>query len=81
MPPSGLSPRFTRSYDDSCQEIPHTVVPVAAVKPLSSLRVALVDDEAANCRLGLRLLAKLGIPNDNVHVLVDGASAACCWLC
>ena len=31
-----------------------------------------VDDEGANCRLGLRLLAKLGIPAANVTVLHDG---------
>ena len=43
-----------------------------AVKPLSTLRIAFVEDEPANCRLGMRLLFKLGIPASNVTVMKDG---------
>ena len=39
---------------------------------VSSLRVAVVDDEAANCRLAVRLMTKIGIPGDAVRVLTDG---------
>ena len=38
----------------------------------SATRVVFVEDEPANCRLGLRLLAKLGVPAANVTVLADG---------
>jgi hypothetical protein len=37
------------------------------------MRVVFVDDEAANCRLGLRMLLKLGIQRDNVTLLTNGA--------
>jgi hypothetical protein len=40
------------------------------------LRIAFVDDEKPNCRLGLRLLARIGIPATSVTVLTDGA-----WCC
>jgi hypothetical protein len=45
---------------------------------VAGLRVAFVDDEEANCRLGIRMLGRLGIPRANVVVLRDGAS--CMWL-
>ena len=47
---------------------------LANLKPLSTLRIAFVDDEAANSRLGLRLLLKLGIPASNVTMMKDGES-------
>ena len=40
---------------------------------MSSRRVVFVDDEPANCRLGLRMLSKLGIPRENITVLANGA--------
>jgi hypothetical protein len=40
---------------------------------MARVRVAFVDDEQANCRLGLRMLARLGVPAANVVVLRDGA--------
>jgi hypothetical protein len=43
------------------------------VVDVSSRRVVFVDDEPANCRLGLRMLSKLGIPRENITVLVNGA--------
>ena len=46
------------------------------VRAISQFRVVFVDDEAANCRLGVRLLGRLGIPAENVTVLTDGTSAA-----
>ena len=42
---------------------------------MSEFRVAFVDDEPANTRLGLRFLTKLGISSDNVIVLKDGTSS------
>jgi hypothetical protein len=30
------------------------------------MRVVFVDDEAANCRLGLRMLLKLGLLRENI---------------
>ncbi len=41
-------------------------------RPLSSLRVVFVDDEGANCRLGLRLLQRLGVARENVVFLANG---------
>jgi hypothetical protein len=41
---------------------------------VAGLRVAFVDDEEANCRLGIRMLGRLGISRANVVVLRDGAS-------
>ncbi len=41
---------------------------------LAALRVVFVDDEPANCRLGLRMLVKLGVARDNITVLVNGES-------
>jgi hypothetical protein len=43
------------------------------VVDVSSRRVVFVDDEPANCRLGLRMLSKLGIPRENITVLANGA--------
>ena len=41
-----------------------------------SLKVAFVDDETANCRLGLRMLARLGVDTvHNVTVIADGEVA------
>jgi hypothetical protein len=42
------------------------------VLDVSSRRVVFVDDEPANCRLGLRMLSKLGIPRENITVLANG---------
>lgn len=39
---------------------------------VSSRRVVFVDDEPANCRLGLRMLAKLGIGKAQVTTLANG---------
>ncbi len=44
---------------------------------VAGLRVAFVDDEEANCRLGIRMLGRLGIPRANVVILRDGASCVC----
>ena len=39
----------------------------------STLRIAFVDDETSNVRLGLRMLGRLGVNvTDNVTVLTDG---------
>ena len=43
---------------------------------MSTIRVVFVDDEAANCRLGLRMLLKLGVLRENITFLTNGA-----WLC
>ena len=59
----------TGAVDGGCGTTGLSSVPV---KALADLRVVFVDDEGANCRLGLRLLAKLGIPAANVTVLHDG---------
>ena len=48
------------------------VPPSSKRTPMSELQVAFVDDEPANCRLGLRLLTKLGVLPQNVTVLTDG---------
>lgn len=39
---------------------------------LASLRVVFVDDEAANCRLGLRMLTRAGVDKDNIVFLSNG---------
>ena len=52
--------------------------PVVSGKPLSDLRIAFVDDEPANCRLGLRLLTKLGVAAHNVTVMTDGTGRSNC---
>ena len=39
---------------------------------LASLRVVFVDDEAANCRLGLRMLTRTGVDKDNIVFLSNG---------
>ena len=39
---------------------------------LSTKRVVFVDDEPANCRLGLRMLAKLGVKRENITTLSNG---------
>jgi hypothetical protein len=44
-----------------------------AAASVAHMRVALVDDEEANRRLGLRMLARLGIPATHVVALQDGA--------
>ena len=44
---------------------------------LAAVRVAFVDDEAANCRMGLRMLSKLGVPRENITVLNSGAWSLC----
>ena len=38
----------------------------------ATLKIAFVDDELSNCRLGLRMLARLGVPASNITVLSDG---------
>lgn len=40
---------------------------------MSTIRVVFVDDEAANCRLGLRMLLKLGVLRENITFLTNGA--------
>ena len=40
---------------------------------MTSMRVVFVDDEAANCRLGLRMLPRLGLQRDNITFLTNGA--------
>ena len=48
---------------------------------VASLRVVFVDDETANCRLGLRMLTRLGVQAANITVLRDGTLrnvAFCC---
>ena len=42
----------------------------------SNFRIAFVDDETANCRLGVRMLGRLGIPAKNIVILSDGTLAA-----
>ena len=44
---------------------------------LGQVKIVFVDDEAANRRLGQRMLAKLGVPPSNVTVLSDGESFPC----
>ena len=44
----------------------------SAASPLAAITVAFVDDEQANCRLGVRMLARLGVPASHVTVLKDG---------
>ncbi len=46
--------------------------------PWSSYRVAFVDDEAANVRLGVRMLTGIGIAAANIIVLRDGTCACQC---
>ncbi len=43
---------------------------------IATVRVAFVDDEVANRRLGLRFLARLGVSSANVTMLRDGER--CC---
>ncbi len=38
----------------------------------TEFRVLFVDDDAANRRIGQRLLNKIGIPNQNISMAVDG---------
>jgi CheY-like chemotaxis protein len=40
---------------------------------LATVRIAFVDDEAANRRIGDRLCRRLGIPPENIVMLTDGA--------
>ncbi len=39
----------------------------------ADLRIAFVDDELPNCRLGRRMLTKLGIAPENIIFLHDGS--------
>ena len=48
------------------------MLPSVQVPSLTSLRVVFVDDEAANCRLGLRMLTKAGVTKDNIVFLSNG---------
>ena len=49
---------------------------LSLVSAYRSMRIAFVEDELANQRLGLRMLAKLGVKPEHVTVLADGA---CIW--
>lgn len=55
--------------------------PVALLPPFAACRVAVIDDEAANCRICKRYLTQLGVPNDNIIVLADGTDfdSVVCW--
>ena len=39
---------------------------------IPSLKIAFVDDETANCRLGVRMLTRLGVATQNIIVISDG---------
>lgn len=52
------------------QPMPVKVAP--ATRTRSELRVAFVDDEASNRRIGLRTLQQLGVAKENVVLLNDG---------
>ncbi len=43
-----------------------------ASSTFATLRVAFVEDEIPNCRLGLRLLTRLGLKSENITLLHDG---------
>ena len=62
--PVDITPEFT-SQEMECAQPP-------ALKPFKEMRVVFVDDEAANCRLGVRMLGRIGVPDANVTVLRDG---------
>ena len=49
--------------------------PPLPLKPVAEFRIAFVDDEPANTRLGQRFLTKLGIPAANVTIMKDGTAA------
>ena len=55
---------------DAAASAPHT--PKSGPVPFSQLRIAFVDDEKPNCRLGVRMLGRLGVPTANIIVLTDG---------
>jgi hypothetical protein len=48
---------------------------------ISPLRVAFVDDDVTNCRLGLRFLSMLGVRSENIFILRDGALEAVTRAC
>lgn len=48
--------------------------PPTLVSPFASLSVLFVDDESANCRIGMRTLKNLGVPPDRITVLNDGTA-------
>lgn len=60
--------------DSSSASAVARVTPAEAAARLTTMRIAFVDDEKANCRLGMRMLGILGVPRDHVTVLVDGTS-------
>jgi hypothetical protein len=59
---------------DGCALTDYTSHPAPCIQVpnLTSLRVVFVDDEAANCRLGLRMLTKAGVTKDNIVFLSNG---------
>ncbi len=48
--------------------------PIVILPPFAACRVAVIDDEGANCRICKRYLTQLGVPNDNIIVLPDGTN-------
>jgi hypothetical protein len=55
--------------------------PASAIVNLATLRVVLVEDESANVRLLRRLLYRIGVREDHVVELNDGACVACATVC
>jgi CheY-like chemotaxis protein len=52
-------------------ELPRELTPILEV-PFATMKVVIVDDEAANCRVVERMLVRLGAVRSNVTILVDG---------
>ena len=55
-----------------------TGIPTTPIRNVRCVRVAFVDDEGANVRLGSRMLQRLGVPSANVTVLRSGTQPALC---
>lgn len=56
------------------------IVPLDVIqRPFSSYRVAFIDDESPNCRIGKRYLTQLGVLSSNITIVNDGALFMCGW--
>ena len=72
QPSKASSPTTSITSHQSATTSSSAAVPATPSRSLSTLRIAFVDDETANCRLGARMLQRLGIPGSSITFLRDG---------
>jgi hypothetical protein len=69
--PGRVSPDEASASQSDAAPLLTADAPAPGIPP--GIHIVFVDDEPANCRLGLRMLQRLGVPRDAVTVLDSGA--------